>query len=332
MNHSIRTILFLLFFSSSFLSAVVIYDYRAFNQYEFKSFKLDLRSGTSYSKVAKQLSEMGGAYWHWRVLGKLTESEMDLKAGEYQFEGPIKPSDILEKMRSGQVIQYQFRLLEGWTFKQFKKALSDNEHLINDLSNDDSKFLVTISDQYKSPEGWFFPDTYYFVRNTSAQDLMKRAFQLMDAKLNQAWNERDVVSTKWLETPYEALILASIIEKETAKVEEMPQISSVFLNRLKKKMRLQTDPTVIYGIGDAFDGDIRRKDLRTYTPFNTYVIKGLPPTPICMPGWAAIEAALNPDQTEYLYFVADGSGGHYFSKTLQEHESAVDRYILKKAP
>ena len=190
--------------------------------------------------------------------------------------------------------------------------------------------MATLGYGDQHPEGRFYPDTYFIHKDTKDSDLLMRAYEQMETHLNALWAERD--ENLPFETPYEALIMASIVEKESAVPEERPVIAGVFINRLRKGMRLQTDPTVIYGLGEAYDGDIRFRDLRTDTPYNTYTRKGLPPTPIAMPGIGALEAVMHPADTEYLYFVAtgDGSGEHVFSSTLEQHEKAVDKYQRKR--
>ena len=236
-----------------------------------------------------------------------------------------------DDMVTGRVRQYSLTLVEGWSFRDFLKALSDHEaidHTLKDVAYDD--VMAALGHDGQHPEGRFFPDTYFIHRNTRDVDLLNRAYQQMERHLNMLWSERD--DDLPFKTPYEALIMASIVEKESAVPEERPVIAGVFINRLRKGMRLQTDPTVIYGLGESYDGDIRFRDLRTDTPYNTYTRKGLTPTPIAMPGTGALKAVMHPADTEYLYFVAtgDGSGQHVFSSTLEQHEKAVDKYQRKR--
>ncbi len=259
-----------------------------------------------------------------------------LHTGHYQFEEGMSLLEVLDSITSGNhLLSYNFTFVPGSTFKQIRKAMRSEATLKQTLSEKtDAQILALLDEkqQYSHPEGLFFPETYAYLPGDSDEDILRRAYDIMQSTLAELWEKRD--KDIKISTPYEALILASIIEKETAMESERPLISGVFMNRLKKGMRLQTDPTVVYGLGDNYKGNITRKHLETDTPYNTYTRKGLPPTPISMPGRAAIQAALNPEPTDAIYFVAlgDGSGGHYFSTTLAEHNRAVKRYLkaLKK--
>ncbi|QWF71481.1 endolytic transglycosylase MltG [Methylomonas paludis] len=249
-----------------------------------------------------------------------------MKAGEYQLKKGATAADILQLFADGKTRQYAITFPEGWAFKQVFQAIKNNPNLQHTISDENLHVVMAaIGSDKNYPEGLFFPDTYFFEKNTSDVELLKRAHDKMQQVLATEWEKRDQAIP--LENPYQALILASIVEKETAAREERKQIAGVFTRRLKKGMLLQTDPTVIYGMGDEYHGDIRLKDLRQPTPYNTYIIEGLPPTPIAMPGKEAIVAALHPDNnSESLYFVARGDGRHMFSSTLAEHEKYVDRY------
>jgi UPF0755 protein len=249
------------------------------------------------------------------------------RAGEYRLEAGMRPREVLAKLASGQVVQYRFTVVEGWTFKQLVDALAANPVLVHELdpAAPDSLDSVAASLGMAHPEGWFLPETYQFTRGDSDRDILGRAHAAMERVLEDAWNSRG--DDLPIDSPYELLILASIIEKETSLDEERPQVAGVFARRLKKGMKLQTDPTVIYGMGDSFDGDIRRRDLQTDTAYNTYTRRGLPPTPIAMPGRESLMAAAMPAPGDTLYFVANGNGGHTFSVTLEDHQRAVKEQV-----
>jgi UPF0755 protein len=260
-----------------------------------------------------------------RVLGK----ESSLKAGEYTLNNNTTPYALIMSLDSGRATQGKITFIEGKTFKEMRAELKKNDAVKNTiLQLSDAEVIALISPDKKHPEGFFFPDTYYFDRGTKDIVLLKRAHDEMMSKLEAAWQKKDADLP--YRNSYEALIMASIIEKETGKAAERPTIAGVFVNRLRIGMRLQTDPTVIYGMGNRFDGNIRRNDLRKDTSYNTYTRDGLPPTPIAMPSLAAIEAALHPAKTKALYFVGKGDGSHEFSNSLVEHNRAVAKYQLKR--
>ncbi len=251
-----------------------------------------------------------------------------IKKGRYRFPPGLKPLDILEQLQQGKVILEQFTLVEGWSFAQVRAALDALpvvEHTLTGKS--DADVMDALNQDGEFPEGQFAPDTYRFAEDTPDKEILQLAYEAQQRNLEKAWQGREQGLP--LTSPDQALILASVVEKETGLASERPRIAGVFLNRLRKGMRLQSDPTVIYGIRDHYDGNIRTRDLRTDTPYNTYTRTGLPPTPIAMPGKEAIWAALHPERTDALFFVAigDGSGGHYFSASLAEHNKAVRRYL-----
>lgn len=265
----------------------------------------------------------------FKLMLKLKPELAAIKTGTYRLTPDMTGLDLFEMLNSGNEVQFSISLVEGLTWKSWLLQLNNNEMLIKSELTDEQRLAILKPIPAEATlEGLLMPDTYYFTRNTSVDDVVVRAYQSMQVYLQQAWDARDLDLP--YASPYEALIMASIIEKETGLAQERPRIAGVFVNRLRKNMRLGTDPTVIYGIGDKFDGDIRRKDLRTHTPYNTYLIKGLPPTPIAMPSKLAIEAALHPLDTDELYFVSKGDGSHYFSHTLKEHNQAVRKYQLNK--
>ena len=258
-----------------------------------------------------------------------------VKAGTYSLNGVKTVEDLLKLLNSGKEAQFSLTFVEGETFKTLRKRLENAPHLKQTLqgkSNDEVFGLLDMDTNLNKNlteshviDGWIYPDTYNYTPNSTDLELLQRAAERMKKALDKAWNERDKGLP--LEDPYEMLILASIVEKETGIAAERPQVASVFINRLKAKMKLQTDPTVIYGMGEDYTGNIRKKDLDTPTPYNTYVIDGLPPTPIAMPSEDALQAVAHPAQTEFYYFVADGKGGHKFSRNLNEHNKAVQEYL-----
>ena len=290
---------------------------------------LQIDPGTPGSSIIRQLASAGFTResWQWKLLMRLEPP--GVKAGEYQLEPGLQPRSLLQLLSSGDVIQYRFTLVEGWNFAQLLQALSADQVLQNTLHQDSVEAATDIASRLhiEHPEGWFFPETYQFTRSGSDFEILERAHTAMENALESAWQARNTGLP--LNSPYELLILASIIEKETAIDDERDRVAGVFIRRLKKGMRLQTDPTVIYGMGDSFDGNIRRRDLQTDTPYNSYTRSGLPPTPIAMPGRASLFAAGQPDDGAALYFVADGKGGHTFSATLEEHQKAVNKLIGK---
>ena len=293
----------------------------------------EVKPGSNVRQVTEQLQSKGIIQNKWWFLAHARFSDMatKLKAGEYKLETGMKPDDILKKLASGQTVQYQLIVLEGKTFKELMANVRNSPFLQQTLKPEDyPKVLQQLGgtgDMH--PEGWFYADTYSFHRKTTDVEFLKRSYTTMQNYLQKAWANREPNPT--IKTPYDALILASIVEKETGLAEERPLVARVFLNRLEKGMLLQTDPTVIYGIGDAYNGNIRKTDLQTDTPYNTYTRKGLPPTPIAIPGKAAIDAVMHPANSKALYFVATAPGAaSHFSETLAEHNKAVQNYILNR--
>jgi UPF0755 protein len=256
-----------------------------------------------------------------RLLGRASQ----IKAGSYLLEHPVTPLELLEVLAKGEVIPQQVSVIEGWTFKQLRATLDAEPDLKHDTAGlSDAEVLQRIGATEAHPEGLFFPDTYNFAAGSSDLAVLKRAYQSMQQHLQEGWAGREAGLP--LKSPYQALILASIVEKETGTPEDRPMIAGVFINRLRKGMLLQTDPTVIYGLGSKFDGNLRKRDLLADTPYNTYTRAGLTPTPIALPGLAALQATLHPAQTDALYFVARGDGSSHFSGSLNEHNRAVNKY------
>lgn len=288
-----------------------------------------IKSGSNIKSIAQQLTARKFIEdpWLFILLAKLKGAETSVRAGEYQLEQGQTPADLLETFIRGSSIQYSITIIEGWSFRQMLAAIEQDPILEKTLSGKtNEEIMAAVGHPGEHPEGRFFPDTYRFPKGTTDVDFLHRAYALMQKHLEREWNSRDVGLP--LASSYEALILASIIEKETAVGFERPLIAGVFIERLKRNMRLQTDPTVIYGLGEDFDGDIRFRDLKADTPYNTYTRAGLTPTPIALPGLEAIRAAVHPAETRALYFVSRGDGTHHFSETLEEHNLAVQRYQL----
>ena len=265
----------------------------------------------------------GEGFW---ILGRLLGRAGSIRAGTYRLERPVSPLELLDKLARGDVVLVEVLFVEGTTFRQWMAQLASNADVRHTLAGRGEPEVREALGLDQPVEGWLFPDTYRFTPGVADIDILKRAHGAMKRRLADAWAARDPELP--LKTPYEALILASIIEKETGQAAERPLIASVFVNRMRIGMRLQTDPTVIYGLGDKYDGRIHKRDLVTDTPWNTYTRDGLPPTPIAMPGAASLRAAVQPAQTSYLYFVGRGDGTHEFSRTLEEHNRAVARFQL----
>ena len=290
-------------------------------------FEFELKPGRNVKGMAHELQQAGllDQDWAFVWLAKSLGKSSHIQAGYYVLEHPVTPLELLSIFSKGAVIQRKLSVIEGWTFKQFRDALNTNPDLKHVTSNlSDAEILQRIGATETHPEGLFFPDTYHFAAGTRDLVILKRAYQTMQQRLQAAWATRDTSSP--LQTPYQALILASIVEKETGAPSDRTMIAAVFVNRLRKGMLLQTDPTVIYGMGDKFDGNLRKRDLRADSPYNTYTRRGLTPTPIALPGLAALQATLHPAQTDALYFVSRGDGSSQFSSTLTAHNRAVNRY------
>ncbi|CAN5155711.1 endolytic transglycosylase MltG [soil metagenome] len=265
--------------------------------------------------------------WYARLRG----DGRSMKAGEYRIAPGTTRRALLDQLVSGRVLLHAMTIVEGWTFSEMMIAIRAHPAIAQTLTtNDSAQIMALLGEPEQDPEGLFFPDTYQFPRDTSDLSLLKLARKLMDDRLHEAWAGREPDLP--FPTSYAALILASIVEKETALESERTRIAGVFVRRLERNMRLQSDPTVIYGIGESFDGDIRRRDLNRATPYNTYTRHGLPPTPIALPGEASIHAVMHPAPGDALYFVAtgNGDGSHYFSATLEEHNEAVRRFLAKR--
>lgn len=289
-----------------------------------------LSPGTGLRGISQELTAQGlipyPAYF-W-FLAYLEGNPRGLKAGEYAICPGSTPRDLLRQLEEGRVIQHALTLVEGWTFSKVMETLRADDRLEQELVGlSDSEVMARLGYPGEHPEGRFFPDTYRFPRGTSDLSFLRRAYQAMVQMINEEWPKR--APGLPLSRPYEALVLASIVEKETAAAHERAEIAGVFVRRLKKGMLLQTDPTVIYGLGEDFDGNLRRQDLERDGPYNTYRRAGLPPTPIALPGRASIHAALHPSPGDALFFVARGDGSHEFSATLAEHNEAVRRYQIK---
>lgn len=314
------------------------YFYTQFEQ--FKQAKLsqdipsfEIKKGSNIRIVAKNLKNKNiiNSSLYFRVLAKINKQDNKIKAGEYSLEKGLTPAGLLNLFSKGKTLQYQTRIPEGSMFKDLIILIKADENLKQTLSDADySNIMSKLKTEYKhhKPEGWFLPDTYSYPKNTSDLEFLQRAHTAMINALDKYWEGRKPFTG--IDTHYDALTLASIIEKETGHVNDRTKVARVFINRLNKNMLLQTDPTVIYGMGASYNGNIRKKDLRKDTPYNTYTRKGLPPTPIATPSLASIQAVFEPADGEILYFVATGKGDgtSYFSRTYKEHKKAVIKYLL----
>ena len=279
-------------------------------------------------RSAAQVIEAAGIdipAWQLEMLGRVMGRSAKIKAGSYEVEEGLTALALLDKLTRGDVALAELVLVEGKTFRQLRTLLNEHPDLTHDSQKlSDEKILKLLAARETHPEGLFFPDTYLFNKGSSDLDVLRRAYKAMQSKLDATWEKRE--STLPIKTPYELLILASIVEKETGIPADRPQVAAVFVNRLRRGMLLQTDPTVIYGLGERFDGNLRKVDLLTDTPWNTYTRPGLPPTPIAMPGLASLQAAARPPPSDMLYFVARGDGSSAFSTSLDAHNSAVAKY------
>lgn len=322
-------LLLLLIFLVSVISFIVVLDKKMSEDIDLKKpYLLTIENGTSFQSLSRQFVDLKWIktrFW-LRSYGRLFPDDVSIKAGTYQVLPHTTLKLLLEQVVSGKEHMFSITFVEGSTFKECLTVLSLDPRIKHTLSNksvSDISSLLGLA--HENPEGLLFPDTYAFRNGTSDIDILKRASNKLEKELSTLWLKRAVDLP--YESAYEALIMASIIEKETGFVPEQPLISSVFINRLAKKMRLQTDPTIIYGLGDRYTGDITRANMREKTAYNTYRINGLPPTPISLAGASAIEAALNPSTSDYFYFVSQGNGQHTFSKTLKEHNKAVKAFL-----
>jgi UPF0755 protein len=287
----------------------------------------DIRPGLGLKGAAQAMAAAGIDFFPWQfaLLGRIAGMDRNIKAGSYEVATSVTPWELLQKLTAGDVTQTEIVFVEGRTFRQLRAQLDAHADLRHDTAGvSNAEILKRIGAAETHPEGLFFPDTYLFAKQSSDLDILRRAYDAMQRRLAAEWESRD--PSMPYKTAYEALIMASIVEKETGIAADRGKVASVFVNRLRRGMLLQTDPTVIYGIGESFDGDIRKRDLSADTPWNTYTRVGLPPTPIAMPGMASIQATLRPPPTDYLYFVARGDGSSVFSRTLEEHNRAVNKY------
>ncbi len=325
--HILKRMIFLVLAAVFLFAGWFAYHANAPVQLPTVPYEFSIKSGSSLRSVAKQLADAGVLHdsWSFVLLSRLMGYASLLKAGDYELTENTSPWQLLERVTTGDVNQSEVRFIEGWTFSQLRKTLNEHPAVRHDTAGlSDLEILRLIGAGETAAEGLFFPDTYYFVRGNSDIAILKCAYRAMQNSLATAWAGRAMNLP--LMDAYQALILASIVEKETGREGDRANIAGVFVNRLRLGMRLQTDPTVIYGLGEKFDGNLRKKDLLTDQEYNTYTRRGLPPTPIALPGLASIQAVLNPAKTSALYFVAKGNGESHFSSNLTDHNRAVAKY------
>jgi peptidoglycan lytic transglycosylase G len=293
--------------------------------------EVEVPRGAGLRAAVGELEKAGIAVrpYQFELLARLLGRERDIKAGSYEIVQPVTPLELIAKLARGDITQAELRLIEGWTFPQFRAALDGSADLRHDSKGlADAQILAQLQAAESHPEGLFFPDTYLFAKGSSDMAVLRRAYRAMQRRLGAEWGARDPDAP--YRSPYEALIMASLIEKETGRAAERDQIGGVLVKRLRIGMRLQVDPAVIYGLGAAFDGNLKKKHLLEDGPYNTYTRAGLPPTPIAMPGLASLRSALHPARTQALYYVSKGDGSSQFSRTLDEHNRAVAKYQLKR--
>lgn len=332
MLRQLRNFILVLVFGTAATIAVLVWYAVTPVRLPAEAVEFSITPGSSLRAATRQIvtsgipvSEVG-----FNVLARIYGKETGIKAGSYELRAGATPWSLLQKITQGDFLLADVAFIEGWNFSQIRAALDGNAHVRHDTRGwTDAQIMERLGAPDVPPEGMFFPDTYRFAKGDSDLAILGRAFRLMGKHLQSAWEARPPDLP--LATPREALVLASIVEKETGHGPERPLIAGVFVNRLKRGMKLQTDPTVIYGMGRRFDGNLRRKDLESDTPFNTYTREGLPPSPIAMPGRAALHAALNPAKTDMLYFVSRGDGTHEFSGSIDDHNRAVARFQKSSA-
>lgn len=322
-----KFILFVIVFSALSAAAFTFWANQPILSAEEKPIAFSIKSGSGVRGSAEQIASAGVPVSPLLlgVLARITGKSTKLKAGSYELKSGTTPLALVDQLVRGEYAQESLVIIEGWTFKQMRQVIAEHPALKHDTAAlSDKELLAKITTQYTKPEGLFFPDTYLFAKGSSDLQIFKQAHSLLLKRLDDAWARRD--PSLPYKTPYEALIMASIIEKETGQKSERNMIAAVFVNRLKRGMLLQTDPTVIYGMGEIFQGNIRKRDLETDTPYNTYTRTGLPPTPIALPGAESLAAALSPAKSEALYFVSRGNGSSEFSNNLNDHNRAVNKY------
>lgn len=329
MRNTIRLILFAILVVAGFAAWLAAFAFMPVSLAK-TPIEFEIRPGLGLRVAANEIARAGVEFpaWQFSWLGRFTGRASDVKAGSYEISSGITPWDLLNKITRGDVTQAEIVFVEGKTFRDLRATLDANPNLRHDSAGlSDADLMARIGATETHPEGLFFPDTYLFAKQASDLDVLKRAYRSMQRRLAFEWENRD--PSVPYEQPYQALIMASIVEKETGLASDRPFIASVFTNRLRRGMLLQTDPTVIYGLGNDFDGNLRKRDLVADTEYNTYTRPGLPPTPIAMPGQASLHLVLHPPESDKLYFVARGDGTSVFSRSLEEHNRAVARYQKK---
>ncbi len=332
----IKKLFLALIFVTTVTAVVGFYYYQQYQQFllqpVFAQEKiLEIKKGQNFTEFTHNIlsKQANGKPWMWRLFAKLEKVGGWLKVGEFKISQDDTPIRMMEKIKNNKVLTYHFTIVEGLNWRELKAKILANDTLIHEVGDlSDEQLLKLLHSDKATPEGLFLPETYQFVRGDSDVDLLKRAHRALIQGLEKQWQSRD--ANLPYKTSYQLLIMASIVEKETSLASEREIVSGVFVRRLQKNMRLQTDPTVIYGLGEKYDGDIRTKDLKTDTPYNTYTRKGLTPTPIAMASMESIIASAHPKQGSSLYFVANNRGGHYFSDTYEQHLKAVKDYLKGK--
>lgn len=325
--HTLKRLLFYAFFSTILIIGWFYLHVHSSITLPVKPYEFSIRNGSNLKQVAQQLADAGVIHSKWSliILARYLDQGSVIKAGDYLLTENITQIALLNYLTKGDAKQNEIRIVEGSTFAQLRKVLAEHPALQKQTAGlSDQEILHLIGATETAAEGLFFPDTYFFVRDSSDIEILQRAYRTLHNHLQASWESR--AESLPLASPYEALILASIIEKETGVESDRAEIAGVFINRLRKGMRLQTDPTIIYGMGEQFDGNLRKQDLLADQEYNTYTRAGLPPTPIALPSLASIRAALNPAETDALYFVAKGNGESQFSTNLTDHNKAVNKY------